>query len=284
MSKSSRRGTIWRELTNMPKGFSFFRFHHSDSWIIRGLQKAELFNGRINPTSDYMDDVCIWIKSYPTNENNIPPYVYVDVMDRPHLESWLSKHPRVTVITAAPIAMRYMQEHLKQNKIIYIPQDHCNFDRIRIPKRPIRVVGVIGGSPSIQWPLEEVEKMFAEIGLEFKFFTRWKSREDLIKSYSQLDIQIVYRPWSKYPWLNNLGKLSNAGSFGIPTVAFPEKSYYEEWEDYCLWGGTIEDIVNQVKRLKDDPVLYHDMSEKAIEKAEEYHIDNISKYYLELLK
>jgi len=77
-------------------------------------------------------------------------------------------------------------------------------------------------------------------------------------------------------------KLSNAGSYGIPTVAYPEPAYIAEWNDECLWASTISELVAQVKRLKETPSLYADISGRAVAKAEGYHIENIAQLYEQL--
>lgn len=119
------------------------------------------------------------------------------------------------------------------------------------------------------------------------FINHLRNRERVIEFYRNLDIQIVYRPshnrgaymMSQY----NPIKLSNAGSFGIPTVAFPEPSYIAEWnKNECLYSDGMQGIIRLVRRLKDEPAFYEEIAEKAKLKAEEYHIDNVAKLYREL--
>jgi hypothetical protein len=94
-----------------------------------------------------------------------------------------------------------------------------------------------------------------------------------------LDIQVVWRQWLNFPELNNPLKLANACSYGIPSVCYPEVSYVKEFDGCFVSVKTIDELVDQVKRLKEDEKFYDEMREKGLKKAEEYHIENISKYY-----
>ena len=68
--------------------------------------------------------------------------------------------------------------------------------------------------------------------------------------------------------LKNPLKIVNAMSLGIPTIAYPEMAY-KEIEGYYTRCNKIEDLITKPKYDK----------KALIEKAEEYHIDNISKLY-----
>jgi len=41
-------------------------------------------------------------------------------------------------------------------------------------------------------------------------------------------------------------------------------------------------MLTQIKRLKDDSRFYKEIAKKALVKAEDYHIDNVAKLYLNL--
>lgn len=105
--------------------------------------------------------------------------------------------------------------------------------------------------------------------------------------YYDMDIQVGYRPKSKFRGMapyQNPNKLGNSSSFGIPMVAYPEPSYVREFGDSFVHAHSIEEILAQIKRLKDDPLYYKYMAQKALAIAEDYHIDNVSKRYLDLEK
>ena len=80
----------------------------------------------------------------------------------------------------------------------------------------------------------------------------------------------------------NALKLANAGSFGIPTISYPEPAYTNEWSDEAIYSDSLYELIRQAKKLSNNREQYKEMSEKALKKAESYHIDNISKLYLDL--
>jgi hypothetical protein len=82
----------------------------------------------------------------------------------------------------------------------------------------------------------------------------------------------------------NCLKLANAGSFGIPTVAFPEPAYKREWPNECLFADTLGGLIAIVTKLRDEKGFYQEMSGRVREKAKEYHIDRIAAKYQELLQ
>ena len=72
-------------------------------------------------------------------------------------------------------------------------------------------------------------------------------------------------------------KIVNAMSLGIPTVAYPEPAY-KEVEGY-YWPvtsfGELAAAINELKQGFD--------AQRLIDKAEEYHIENVAKEYRVLL-
>ena len=65
-------------------------------------------------------------------------------------------------------------------------------------------------------------------------------------------------------------------------VAYPEKSYVREWEDAFVHVRTIEEMLRQIKRLKDDKRYYNLIAQRALAVSEDYHISEIAKRYLNL--
>ncbi len=120
--------------------------------------------------------------------------------------------------------------------------------------------------------------------MEWKCHRKCNFRETAVEFYRTIDIQFSFRPTHPRYIINHMNplKLSNAGSFGIPTVSYPEPAYVAEWKDECIWSESITQLVKQAKMLSVTPSLYKELSEKAIKKAESYHIDNIAKLYLKL--
>lgn len=267
------------------KQFSFFRDLRGGPGEIRGRQMADYFHGKINPESGYENDVCVYILGSHSREKPEPKYAYYDVIDCGF--GRLSRIRAMTkgdIIAVSEVQYKELVKYYRGRKIYMIPQHHCNFNNELRPEKPVKVVGCIGGRSAVQWPHEEVGKMLEDVGLEWIFEEHYSKRRYAIEFYRKIDIQISYRP--EHPrgiilHMNPL-KLSNAGSFGIPTVAFPEPAYTESWKNECLWGDTIQDLVKQAKRLADDQELYNEYSHRVLERAKPYHIDNIAKLYMEL--
>jgi hypothetical protein len=144
-------------------------------------------------------------------------------------------------------------------------------------------VGCIGGDSAVQWPHHAIARHLESIGMEWHFEEQFHRRVKVVEYYKHLDIQISFRPTHErdQAFLRHMNclKLSNAGSFGIPTVSYPEPAYVAEWTNECLWGSTMGDVLTQVKRLRDEPNLYAEMSARSLAKSEEYHIDRIAPLY-----
>jgi hypothetical protein len=115
------------------------------------------------------------------------------------------------------------------------------------------------------------------------FEEQFHRRVKVVEYYKNLDIQISFRPTHErdQAFLRHMNclKLSNAGSFGIPTISYPEPAYVAEWKNECLWADTMGEVIRKVKRLRDEPNLYAEMAARALAKAEEYHIDRIAPLY-----
>jgi len=241
---------------------------------IRGLQMANYFQARLNPPEwSYDFDVHIWVKQQPPED--LPKNSYLDVIDEPRRVSWLLEHPECGVISSSVTAHEYLKETLGRDDVILIPQHHCNFERVRRSEGPIKVAGVAGGQGAIQYDIEELKKALKDLGIEFRWKQNFKNPDEVVKFYEGLDMQIVWRMMDR-PLKNPL-KIVNAMSFGIPTAAYPEIGY-KEVEGYYWPVKTIDELVKTIKELRDG----FD-ADRLVEKAEEYHIDNISKLYEQLL-
>jgi len=182
---------------------------------------------------------------------------------------------------------------LNRKDVYLIPEHHCNFGRELRDNKDVLTVGYMGNKNgsiftdedivSRKKTINDITKRFSEIGLDFKFITHYPKREDVIEFYKSIDIQVLYkrRKQNQISKLNNPLKLTNAGSFGIPSVAYPEPTS-QEWKGCFVEAESISEILLQCKRLKEDKTLYEDMAGKAIEKSENYHISKIAPLYMEL--
>ena len=267
------------------RGFSFFR-RTGGSGKIRAIQIAQYLNEKygvptkIGPADGFDDDVCLYIKIRPPAR--YPKRTIVDVLDEPWVLPWVKRHPNIKILAPSITGQDYLMNALGRKDIILIPENHCNYERIVKPKRDIINVGVIGTGTSFQIPYDEASKEFEKLGVNFIHQGRYDTRQDVIDFYMDLDIQVVFRHWLNFPQMNNPLKLANACSFGVPTIAYPEPCYKAEFDGYFIPVTTQEELFQQVKRLKEDKVLYDELREKGFEKAEEYHIEKISKLYLQL--
>ena len=272
--------------------FSFFHTRGGSGYI-RGYQMAQYLRGKDNPTEGYEDDLCIYVKIIPPEVH--PKWVYCDVDDSPFQGEFLKTHPEFGVIAISETARDYLKNLLKRDDIYFIPHQHCNFERRLRPEREVKTVGIIGTRSSFQYPAEDFRKKLADIGMELKYeedyWNTYKSnknqemRLNVADFYLSMDIQVVFRPQAYYRLLApyaNPNKMGNSASMGIPTVAYPEKSYIREFGGCFLPANTIEEMVEWIKELKTNETLYKDIAKKNLERSEFYHVDNIAKLYQSL--
>lgn len=241
---------------------------------------AEALGGRMNPTSGYENDVCIYIKRKPPDVG-YPPLTVVDFSDDIQLIPWVRRHPDVRPICPAVALTRYLRTRLRR-RVIFIPEQHCNYDNEVRPERPIKRVGVIGNESAFQWDEEDMRRRFRRFGLEYVHERNYKVRADVVRFYQGLDIQVVFRPWFPAPLLRDPLKLKNAGSFGIPTVAYPEDAYVAEFRHCFLPAMTPMEVVEQTVRLAEDPRLYAEVARRARERSSQYHVSRIADLYRQL--
>ena len=277
----------------MKKSFSFF-YSRGGSGYIRGHQIAQHLGGKENPTEGFENDICIYVKILPPDPH--PKHSYGDVDDSPKAAEYLKTHPEMGVIAISETAKDWLSEYLGRSDIVFIPHQHVNFERRQRPNRPVKTVGIIGSKiTAFQYPVEPFRQELAKMGLELKFeedyWNTYKSNEkqemrlNVADFYYSIDIQLGWRPrviFRSMAPFQNPNKLGNSSSFGIPMVAYPEPNYVREWDGCFVPANTIEEMLSQIKRLKDDPLFYRDIAQKALARAEDYHIDKVSKLYLNL--
>ena len=270
-------------------GFSFFTRKNmgGGGYETRGNQVASFLKGRVDPLDGYENDVCIYILGTHKYEGSEVEFSYYDVMDCGMARLWRIRHKtKGGIIAISKTQYDNFMETFPGRKLYLIHHHHCNFKRELRPNRPVLTVGCCGGDAAIQWPHDRVKTRLAGMGLEWIFCNELHRRERVVEFYKKIDIQIVYRPThhrgSEMMVHGNPTKLHNAGSFGIPTVAYPEPAFIAEWGNECLYADGMGGILNLVRKLKDDTVLYSEMSDRAKVKAEEYHIDNLIPLYKSL--
>ncbi len=256
------------------------------SSITRGEQIANQIGAKLNPTEGYQNDICIYVKPPSTPGQDFlfeGSKSFLDIQDAPGCIDLLKNHPEVVVISCSD----WMSEVLKKtlpNKVITIPEHHCNFERLRRSRKEITVVGCIGTAGSFKYMPKDIKERLAERGIEYRGFTKIFTREDVVNFYLGIDIQIIWRPQinSSSNQLRNPLKVINASSFGIPTIMYEEKSA-EEMEGCYIPVHTLDEFLAELDKLRTDPKLYEQYSKRCIEKSEKYHIDKIAQLYRNLV-
>lgn len=271
--------------------FFYSRHRKAVSGKIRGRQVGEYLGAKLNPSDRFERDVCVYVKSFPPEE--FPERSYIDIIDSKNLVSWIDNHPQMGVIAISEVGQEFLSMKLKRKDVYLIPEHHCNFERKIRPNREVKTVGYMGNKNgsiftddeivSRRKTIADITERFTGIGLDFKFVTEYSTRQDVIDFYDSIDIQVTYRrrKQKQISKLNNPLKIANAGSFGIPTVAYPEV-VSREYNGGFIEVESINDMIAQCKKLKDDKTFYEDISGKALEKSERYHISKIAPLYMEL--
>ena len=261
--------------------FSFF----SNRWgsgTIQGKQISEKLGAKLEPESDYENDVCIFVKRTPFVP--FPKHSYLDVIDNVGFLRWLKDNPTMGVITFTKPSQHRAMEYLNRSDIVYIPQHHCNFERKLRPSREVKTVGFIGSKTILGYDIEEAKKLFSDIGLNLTYVLYPSSRRGVVHFYKSIDIQICFRPAMKYYNFKDSLKIVNAGSYGIPTVAFPETNNELEFKNCYVPVRSFYELVAKCWELKNDLTFYNGIAKNVLAKAEPYHIDTIISYYYKLGK
>jgi len=251
------------------------------SSIIRADQIAKRLKIQLNPTCCYKHDVCIYVKPMVRRGEGLKfegKRSYLDIIDGWGLIPLLEKHPDVGVIVCSRQDEVTLTRFLP-NKIVFIPQHHCNFDREKRTRKGIKTVGVIGTAGAFAFLPKDLKMKLAERGIDLLAYSRFLSQKDIIDFYKQIDVQIVWRPYRMR--LSNPLKLVNAASFGIPTIALAE-DVFKELEGCYIGVKDLDGFLRELDRLIEKPEIYSEISENCLKKAEEYHIDNVAKLYLTL--
>lgn len=254
---------------------------HRGSSIIRGEQVAAFTGARLNPRNDYENDVCIFIK--PSHQSQfdaikILKRVYIDIIDGDGLIKFANENPQVALIVCSQIDYDNLTRRLP-NKVVLIPQHHCNFERRKRNRSKIATVGVIGVPGLFTKLPDNFEEELTRNGLQLLKYSGFRNRQDVVNFYLSIDLQVVWRPWPKK--LSNPLKIINAASFGIPTIAYDEDAFREV--DGCFIPvSTIDELINQTVALKSSPQKYTEHAEKCFQKAENYHCSQIAEMYRQL--
>lgn len=251
------------------------------SSMIRGDQIAERLGARLNPQARYKNDVCVYVKPHlkkGMDFNFEGKRSYLDIIDGHKLGELLLKHPEVGVIVCSQADYETMKKSLP-NKVVLIPQHHCNFEGFKRNRKGIKRMGVIGEENAFEHLPKNLEVDLQKRGIELVKLSKFFSRRDIIDFYMNIDLQIVWRPYKKR--LSNPLKIVNAASFGVPTIALDEPAFREV--DGCfLPVGNFKEFLVALDSLMVSSTLYDELSRNCLIKAKEYHIDNIINLYKKL--
>lgn len=254
------------------------------SSIIRAQQIADYIGAKLNPIEGYQNGVCIYVKPPYKSGSDLKFYgkPYLDIVDSIELCELARKHPEVTVISLSDWSHKILKK-LLPNKIINIPQQHCNFERAHRNTTQIKKVGIIGVLKAFEYLPESLRRRLKRRGTELVEFSKFSTRQDIVNFYMGIDVQIVWRPYYNYKkdLLANPLKIVNASSFGIPTIAYAEKAF-EEMKGCYIPVRTLEEFLTELDKLRSRPALYNKYAKRCLEKAEAYHIEKIAQMYKNL--
>lgn len=277
------------------------------SAIIRGEQiAARMLDAVVYQWTDVAsehvkkDDVCIFVKSFPGC--GWPELIkaakvkkcYLDIVDSSVAllnvsgkgETDIASRMDLGIIALGKLAHEYISKYLNRDDVILIPEHHCNFeDTVRDKSRDVFKVGFCGYKENFHLDPVLVGRALNEIGAKFIYNINPEDRNVCCRFYASIDINLSFRRNVDLDVasLKNPLKLANAGSFGIPTIAYPEPSYVAEWDGCFAKVENLDQIVKAVQVLKDSEAAYENLSGLAFEKAKEYHISKILPLYKELL-
>ncbi len=254
---------------------------HRGTSYIRGEQVADYLGGKYNPTSGFEDDICIYLK--PRNLDQIRDADWVDFSDgEPYLIKLLLGRPKIKVIASSQTSFKFLKDYLR-NEIVFIPEHHCNFERIKRTRTKVITGGIITNPSTISYQAaEEMTRQLSKIGLELLTCFDWKTRSDVVDFYQKVDFQIVpmFGMYNDYDPFRHPTKMINAASYGIPSIA-TWKAGFKEFEGFYIPVFDMKELVTEVEKLK-DPDYYQQLSQKIIPPTEPYHIENVAKLYRNL--
>lgn len=251
---------------------------------VRGKEIASFLGAEYeeyNKNGKYKNDIRIFLK--PRSSDLMRDGDYVDVLDEINIIPKLKTRPKIKVIAMSKVHYDYLKRELK-NKIYYIPHHHINFEYKRRVKNKKIVGGIIGKpSPTAYSLFNEIKSRLAKVGIDFIECFHYQTRQDILDFHAQIDFQVIWfpNPALEYDrFYRHPTKIANAASFGIPTIAQNILGHKEFEGDYIV-AGSYEDIAREAEKLKDER-YYDSLSERLIERAEEYHISKIAELYKKL--
>ena len=252
------------------------------SSIVRGEQIAAYVGGaRLNPTSGYENDTCIYVKPNikPGNDFKFEKKSYIDIHDGWDLIHTLKKYPEVGVIAYGDLAEEVLKKELT-NKVVKIPHHHVNIERTRRKRDKVLKIGTTGSPAAWTYIPDVIKDGIKSRGLKLELYSNFYPRMSVSRFHESVDVFIHWRPFLARK-LSCPFKIINAASFGVPTIALEEPSF-EEVRGAYIPVHNVDEFFEKLDGYIAHPELHESMAEKCLEIAEKYHIDNISKLYEDL--
>jgi len=259
---------------------------------IRGQQLAEATGGICDPKTIEYGDTLVLVKIFPTNIDFLGRFnnVYADVVDGDSILEMVRHYPHINIIAISELAKQYIECRVK-NKVILIPEHHCNFDNeVRDSKKKIETVGFVGSINSLDLDPIILARELRKVGLNFAALfcdDTNVTREDVVEFYKNIDIQVCFRlpRLLKHmpPEMKNPLKIYNAGSFKIPTVSYPELNYVKECPDAFFEASSVDRIAGICSMLVKERATYNGLADRAYKLSKSHHINIIAKKYEEFV-
>ncbi|KKL84833.1 hypothetical protein LCGC14_1960790 [marine sediment metagenome] len=257
----------------------------------RGYQTASILGCKVNSSVDNTDEPIIAVKCLFDLKGQ--PWLrdmknlYMDLIDDQNIVAIAKAFPTVRLIVLTDLMRDYLCDKVP-NDIFVIPEHTCNFKQEIRDRKEVTTVGYVGSSQCFDLDLDQIHAVLREIGLDFKWLiceTDNVTREDVVDFYKTIDIQVAFRLPDKDmrpPVFRNPLKVFNAGSFKIPTVAFPEMSY-----TLCAGTNFLEAIdapslIDKCYQLKHDESLYNFYAERSYKWAQQFDVEKIARLYAKL--
>ena len=250
----------------------------------RGEEIADYLGGYYTIDGTY-DQGGVRIHLKPHTLRRVKDGDFVDILDDAHnLIPRLKARPKIKVIAYSQPYYDFLKQELA-NQVVLIPHPHINFENDTRTKSKTIVGGMTGKATHASYEIfNPIKQALAKVGIKFKDWFNHTTRQDALNFYDQIDFQVVwyhdtpddYSRFYRYP-----GKIINAASYGIPTIAQPILGH-QEMQGYYIPAETYEDIVREALKLQDED-YYHQWSKKLIRKAEEYHISQVAELYRKLI-
>jgi hypothetical protein len=257
----------------------------------RGYQIAEYLGCGINRAMRTFDETTIAVKCVFSRkvqqDLDSMTNLWMDLIDDVNTINFAKRLPHVGIIAITDIMKDYLAQHI-DNKIVVIPEHTCNFNNEIRKRKTVKVVGYVGSRNCFDLDATVVEEALKKIGLEFKYLiceTDDVTREAVVEFYKSIDIQLAFRTEARdirNPMYRNPLKVFNAGSFKVPTVAYPEVSYRICAGTMFLEATTLGSVIDKCYQLKNDKSLYDFYANRAYEWSKQFSIKNIAKLYMAL--